>query len=113
MNLCCLPERNIEMEELEQEEQKPADKWRDVRDGINDAVIELVSALDEIIEEIEGPGEMPSPSNLDGIDDPAGMLQMHLEQLYELHQAAKCHSRQLMAAKNGISWPISRSIHAQ
>ena len=84
------------MEELEQEEQKPADKWRDVRDGINDAVIELVSALDEIIEEIEGPGEMPSPSNLDGIDDPAGMLQMHLEQLYELHQAAKTPKLQIV-----------------
>ena len=100
------------MDELEQEKTL-VEKWQDVREGINDAAMELVSNLDEIIEEIEGPGEMPSPSNLDGIDDPAGMLQMHLDQLYELHQAAKCHSRQLMAAKNGISWPISRSIHAQ
>ena len=83
------------MDELEQEKTL-VEKWQDVREGINDAAMELVSALDDIIEEIEGTDETPSPSNLDGIDDPAGMLQMYLEQLYELHQAAKTPKLQIV-----------------
>ncbi len=83
------------MDELRQEVTL-IEKWQDVREGINDAAMELVSALDDIIEEIEGTDETPSPSNLDGIDDPAGMLQMYLEQLYELHQAAKTPKLQIV-----------------
>jgi len=42
MNFCCLPERNTAMDELEQEETL-VEKWQDIREGINDAAMELVS----------------------------------------------------------------------
>ena len=83
------------MDELRQEVTL-IEKWQDVREGINDAAMELVSALDDIIEEIEGTDKTPSISNLNGIDDPAGMLQMYLEQLYELHQETKTPKLQIV-----------------
>ncbi len=83
------------MDELEQENTL-ASRFQDIRDGINDAAMELVSNLDDIIEEIEDTDKTPSISNLNGIDDPAGMLQMHLEELWKLHQAAKTPKLQIV-----------------